>query len=552
MRETTIILFLLGISLTDGDVCVGDFCMDRVYQEVPDSIAHDLRVKRMAFYRSGAELEEQVSHTLDYLLDKDRYNKQMRPPGHPDLLSPVLVQINMAIRSMGPIDETREMFSLDCYFRQSWTDTRLSYNTTGVTELVLNWQFLTKIWKPDTTFLNGQKSYLHKITVPNRFIRISPQGRVSYSQRLTLWSRCPMYLGKFPLDSQSCKLEIGSYGYTGEDLSYVWAEQPLSMDELGLAQYHMTAWTYGVDTSLTKRKISSGFRNDSVAFLKFDFERQSGFFMLGIYFPLTLIVMCSWVSFWIVKTDVPSRVSLGITTVLSVTKVGFGGKAKPQIGYATALDIYIIICFFFTFASLTEFAIINFIDIYYKRLKKWEEDFPKLAQERHEILKSLQVRSEAMKRDLQHREPSPDTGDQEQEEEELNAMRKKEDILVTINEKTAAMAACRVDTARLHTKPNMQSEEMTRAPSTQPQKLSFREKVLAMEMRLRSLVQYVKRKHLDLFPVWRHLAVPGVLMYDESQYVVDRIDEVCRLLFPGTFLLTSLVYWTFYIYIARD
>ena len=46
---------------------------------------------------------------------------------------------------------------------------------------------------------------------------------------------------------------IGSYGYTGEDLSYVWAEQPLSMDELGLAQYHMTAWTYGVDTSLTKR-----------------------------------------------------------------------------------------------------------------------------------------------------------------------------------------------------------------------------------------------------------------------------------------------------------
>ena len=25
-----------------------------------------------------------------------------------------------------------------------------------------------QIWKPDTTFLNGQKSYLHKITVPNR------------------------------------------------------------------------------------------------------------------------------------------------------------------------------------------------------------------------------------------------------------------------------------------------------------------------------------------------------------------------------------------------
>ena len=46
------------------------------------------------------------------------------------------------------------------------------------------------------------------------------------------------------------------------------------------------------------------------------------------------------------------------------------------MGYATALDIYIIICFFFSFAALTEFAVINFIDVYFKRLKKWEDDFP--------------------------------------------------------------------------------------------------------------------------------------------------------------------------------
>ena len=52
----------------------------------------------------------------------------------------------------------------------------------GVTELALNWAFVAKIWVPDTYIVNGKKSYLHKITVPNRFIRISPNGRVSYSQ----------------------------------------------------------------------------------------------------------------------------------------------------------------------------------------------------------------------------------------------------------------------------------------------------------------------------------------------------------------------------------
>ena len=89
------------------------------------------------------------------------------------------------------------------------------------------------------------------------------------------------------------------------------------------------------------------------------------------------------VAFWIVKTDTPSRTSLGIITILSVTKIGFGGKTKPKVwgwigdrisgwsitkvGYSTALDIYNVICFAFTFAALFEFVIINFIGMFIQR-----------------------------------------------------------------------------------------------------------------------------------------------------------------------------------------
>ena len=38
-------------------------------------------------------------------------------------------------------------------------------NVAGVTELPLNWKLLPKLWKPDTFFVNGKKSKLHKITV---------------------------------------------------------------------------------------------------------------------------------------------------------------------------------------------------------------------------------------------------------------------------------------------------------------------------------------------------------------------------------------------------
>ena len=94
---------------------------------------------------------------------------------------------------------------------------------------------------------------------------------------------------------------------------------------------------------------------------------------LQVYIPLYIIVMSSWVTFWLVKTEkgqeTPARTQLGATTVLAVVTIGFGGKAKPQVGYATALDVFIIICFMSVFTALIEFAFINFLDMFIRRLK---------------------------------------------------------------------------------------------------------------------------------------------------------------------------------------
>ena len=38
-------------------------------------------------------------------------------------------------------------------------------------------------------------------------------------------------------------------------------------------------------------------------FVQFTFQRTLGFYFLQIYIPLTIIVMSSWVSFWLVKTS---------------------------------------------------------------------------------------------------------------------------------------------------------------------------------------------------------------------------------------------------------
>lgn len=284
---------------------------------------------------------------------------------------------------MGPVDEQSQTFALDCYFRQFWTDSRLKFNsTTSLEELAMNWAFLNRIWRPDTFIVNGKNSYLHKMTVPNRFIRIAPNGRISYSQRLTLKARCQMDLHKFPLDSQTCPLRIGSFGHASEDIIYKWSSRPLSMEEdMEIAQYDLVSWK-SFSSSIVSRGTLEKF-NKSIIALEFTFQRQTGFFILQIYVPLTLIVCSSWVTFWLVKTDkgteIPARTSLGATTVLSVVTIGFGGKGKPQVGYPTALDVFIIICFVTVFAAMVEFAILNFVDTIIRRIKKKDRERKTLA-----------------------------------------------------------------------------------------------------------------------------------------------------------------------------
>lgn len=74
-------------------------------------------------------------------------------------------------------------YTLDCYFRQTWVDRRLTFNFTNLDQFSMSWLFLDRVWKPDTFFLNGKKSHLHRITVPNKFIRLRYDGFLTYSMR---------------------------------------------------------------------------------------------------------------------------------------------------------------------------------------------------------------------------------------------------------------------------------------------------------------------------------------------------------------------------------
>ena len=89
-------------------------------------------------------------------------------------------------------------------------------------------------------------------------------------------------------------------------------------------------------------------------------RRDIGYFLIQTYVPSTLIVILSWVSFWINPESTPARVSLGLLTVLAMSTHSTGARASlPRVSYIKAIDVWLSVCQIFVFSSLIEFAFVN-------------------------------------------------------------------------------------------------------------------------------------------------------------------------------------------------
>ena len=77
--------------------------------------------------------------------------------------------------------------------------------------------------------------------------------------------------------------------------------------------------------------------------------------------PCALIVVLSWVGFWLNREATSDRVTLGVTAVLTLSAISMDSRSDlPKVHYATALDWFIICSFLYCIASILEFAGVHY------------------------------------------------------------------------------------------------------------------------------------------------------------------------------------------------
>ncbi|XP_035281016.1 glycine receptor subunit alpha-3-like isoform X2 [Anguilla anguilla] len=315
----------------------------------------------------GRAVPMSPSDFLDKLMGRTSgYDARIRPNFKGP---PVNVSCNIFINSFGSIAETTMDYRVNIFLRQQWNDPRLAYSEYPDDSLDLDPSMLDSIWKPDLFFANEKGAHFHEVTTDNKLLRIFKNGNVLYSIRLTLTLSCPMDLKNFPMDVQTCIMQLESFGYTMNDLIFEWQKKgPVQVAEgLTLPQFILKDES---DLRYCTKHYNTG--KFTCIEVRFHLERQMGYYLIQMYIPSLLIVILSWVSFWINMDAAPARVALGITTVLTMTTQSSGSRTSlPKVSYVKAIDIWMAVCLLFVFSALLEYAAVNFVSRQHKELLKF-------------------------------------------------------------------------------------------------------------------------------------------------------------------------------------
>ncbi|CAB0031762.1 unnamed protein product [Trichogramma brassicae] len=257
---------------------------------------------------------KEVSLSLRDILPKNpkNYDKHRAPKY---LGQPTIVYFHVTVLSIDSINEESMTYVADIFLAQSWRDSRLRLPENMSEEYrILDVDWLHNIWRPDCFFKNAKKVTFHEMSIPNHYLWLYHDKTLLYMSKLTLVLSCAMKFESYPHDTQICSMMIESLSHTTQDLVFIWnLTDPLVVNpEIELPQLDI-ANNYTTDCTI---EYSTG--NFTCIQIVFNLRRRLGYHLFHTYIPSALIVVMSWIAFWIKPEAIPARVTLGVTSLLTL------------------------------------------------------------------------------------------------------------------------------------------------------------------------------------------------------------------------------------------
>ncbi|XP_036144246.1 pH-sensitive chloride channel 2 isoform X1 [Monomorium pharaonis] len=313
---------------------------------------------------------------LQELANECRYDKMVRPPGVINETNPIRIYTRAFIYTIKSNMAKTLQFEVQLMLQFRYLDKRLKFADIApyLTQIYGGQNAHELIWTPTVYIANERTSVVMGSGVKDLLISINSYGMVMLNTsvhlnfRLEATLNCGFRLEKFPFDVQECPLVFESWTHNVNEMVLDWDKTPIVIaDNLYLTEYKlMDKW---VNRSYTSSQQHYGHfaGNFSSISITFKLAREMGFFMMDYYVPSILIVVISWVSFWLHVDASAPRIVLGTNTILAfMTLASKVENSLPKVSYIKASEIWFLGCTIFLFAAMVEFAFVNTI---YRRKK---------------------------------------------------------------------------------------------------------------------------------------------------------------------------------------
>ncbi|KAI1278007.1 Serine/threonine-protein kinase 10 [Halotydeus destructor] len=297
--------------------------------------------------------------TVSDLIPKN-YNS-LSPPLEGNMTSPVTVSVGIYVLALLAVNEPEQSFTVDILYRQQWRDARLSIppNRSGHYPLILDTSYKSKLWVPDVYFRNSLSNSILSSLLPISFIEIRPNHIVSLSARMTVKLSCDMDLFAYPQDTQECFFDTVSLTQPSSRLHIQWAAFQVD-SSINYPKFTIYDYGQGRCTNFERAEFESKFDrplNTSCIRGSIKMSRKLSYYLIRIYSPSFLIVVTSFVGFWIPVLAWPGRVAVVVTPLLTLITMQTTINSDINVSYVVALHIWMMFCILFVFAGLIEYAV---------------------------------------------------------------------------------------------------------------------------------------------------------------------------------------------------
>ncbi|OWF39101.1 Neuronal acetylcholine receptor subunit alpha-7 [Mizuhopecten yessoensis] len=260
------------------------------------------------------------------------YTKDFRPVYN--MSDPIHVTLDMYLVSILDLDEVTGTITLNCVVSISWTDYRLSWNSSdvGITSFVMN---ASNVWKP-RIYITTSSEDLSDFSYDAFDVRVYSNGSVTSSPCRHVKASCSFDMTNFPKDSQTGVMQIASWTYTAYEMVFIIGTPHISM------VHYKPNGEWDIDWTSVTNNTDLGHYYSIIDF-SIHLARRSAYFIISMTIPVLLLCFLNPFVF-LLPASSGERISYTITMFLSLAVyMTVVGENMPKVSDPMAGISYLLL-----------------------------------------------------------------------------------------------------------------------------------------------------------------------------------------------------------------